>query len=52
MDYRETHPSIIDSLFAGKWDELLVMRNVGMEQTIVKCGKCKYESITYAPFMT
>ena len=23
-----------------------------MEQTIVKCGKCKYESITYAPFMT
>ena len=25
---------------------------IGIEQTIVRCGKCKYESITYAPFMT
>ena len=33
-------PTIIDQVFGG------------LMQTIVKCGKCKFESITRCPFMT
>jgi ubiquitin C-terminal hydrolase len=39
-EYKAAHPTIIDQLFSG------------ISQTIVRCAKCKYESLTCNPFMT
>lgn len=39
-EYDRSHPSIIDKLFSG------------MQRTIVTCGKCQRDSVTYNPFMT
>ena len=39
-EYQLAYPTIIDSVFGG------------LMQTIVKCGKCKHQSITCSPFMT
>lgn len=38
--YEQTHPSMIDKLFAG------------LQKTIVICGRCNEKSITFNPFMT
>lgn len=39
-EYFRVRPSIIDKLFSG------------IQQTIVECGKCGYNSLTCNPFMT
>ena len=39
-DFNESFPTVIDEVFGG------------LMQTVVKCGKCKYNSVTRSPFMT
>lgn len=39
-EYEASYNTIIDQIFSG------------IMQTIVKCGKCKHESVTCNPFMT
>ena len=39
-EFSRSYNTVIDRIFSG------------IMQTIVKCGKCRYESATYNPFMT
>ena len=39
-EFSRSYTSLIDEVFSG------------VMQTIVKCGKCRHESVTYNPFMT
>jgi ubiquitin C-terminal hydrolase len=65
--FESTHPSIIDTLFSGnvnknhRGHQVLIFNAlyrvayylpVGMQKTVVTCGKCFGKSITYNPFMT
>jgi hypothetical protein len=37
-EYYQSHPSIIDKLFTGKFTYALIA--LGMQKTIVTCGSC------------
>jgi ubiquitin C-terminal hydrolase len=50
MKYLTDHPSIIDRLFTGRYFHCNLA--IGMQKTVVVCGKCSHNSITYNPFMT